>query len=89
MTAAELIELLKMAPDLEVMVNGYEGGVQPLLREHVLVARVKLNANERDRLDMFNRPTGDREVPDYYGPHEPDMNGDATVLVLSRMPLDD
>ncbi len=72
MTVDELIQLLaKHPPDLRVMLDGYEGGVDDLEPHFVLTSDVHLNANTRW----------------YYGRHEEAYAGDrdkgaATVRAL-------
>ena len=67
MKVSELIEKLsKLDSNLEVFVNGYEGGYSEISSDEFII-------------DTFKKNVYDEW---YYGPHEKDENGDVKGIVI-------
>ena len=68
-TVGELMDLLvHYPPELEVFVEGYEGGLRPLRKRWIKQARIKKNVNQEW----------------YFGPHEEGKDGEDQGLILPR-----
>lgn len=75
MTTEELIEILKRHPGKRVFVDGYEGGIQPLKTDGVVIS----GSEPSYAYDMEDRTWG---THDEVAPNSPDNT--ETVLLLSR-----